>query len=155
LNDFLQKFALINQKADSSRTYVATKEGQVIGFFSLVVGSLEYSPTSGRVAAGLPAHPIPTVVIARLGVAEGFKKQGIGSKLLKDALSKALGVSETIGVRAVIVDAKDEYAKVWYESFGFAPLPGRPMTLFMLMKDIRLVATRSADVVHFKRTPAA
>lgn len=149
LNDFLQRFALVNQRSDSSRTYVVTEDKAIIGFYSLVVGSIEYSPDSGRIAAGLPSHPIPTVVIARLGVSSEMKRQGVGKKLLRDALGKALGVSETIGVRAVIVDAKDDAAKVWYESFGFAALPGRPMTLYMLMKDIRASAGKSADVLQF------
>ena len=40
LNRFLKRFALINQKAETARTYVACRGRRVIGYYSLAVGSL-------------------------------------------------------------------------------------------------------------------
>ena len=38
LNRFLKKFALAGQQANSAQTYVATRGGIVVGYYSLAVG---------------------------------------------------------------------------------------------------------------------
>lgn len=40
LNQFLQRFALINQKANGAQTYVVHHNRRVVGYYSLVVGSV-------------------------------------------------------------------------------------------------------------------
>ena len=46
LNQFLQRYALLNQKANSAQTYVCCQTGIVVGFYSLAAGSGE--PESAR-----------------------------------------------------------------------------------------------------------
>ena len=41
LNQFLQRHALVNQKANSAQTYVCCHENAVVGFYSLAVGSVD------------------------------------------------------------------------------------------------------------------
>lgn len=85
----------------------------------------------------MPRHPIPVILIGRLGVDENFKGQGLGAGLLKNALLRCLNASEEVGVRAVIVDAKDEHARAFYQHFGFETLLDSPNRLFLLIKDLR------------------
>jgi hypothetical protein len=41
LNQFLQRFALVNQKANSAQTYVCCQGDAVVGFYTLAVGSVD------------------------------------------------------------------------------------------------------------------
>jgi len=138
LNVYLQKYALQNNKHNSSRTYVALKNNtQVIGYFSLAFGSVEHKASPPHVTRGLGRYPVPVLVLARLAVDQSYQSIGLGRALVKHALLKALNASEIAGLRAVIVHAKDEKAKSFYEKFGFSPSPIDPFHLFVLIKDIQ------------------
>jgi GNAT superfamily N-acetyltransferase len=94
---------------------------------------------SGFVTA-MPCHPIPLLVLARLGVHTNAQGRGIGRGLLLDALGRTLQVADIVGVRALAVHARDVRAVAFYQHFGFAPSPTDRRHLFMLIKDIRLAA---------------
>ena len=70
-----------------------------------------------------------------------WQGQGIGAGLLKDAIIRVLTAAEGVGVRALLVHAKDEAAKAFYERYDFAPLPGYPMHLVLLLKDARRIVS--------------
>jgi hypothetical protein len=55
---------------------------------------------------------------------------------LLDALYRCLQQSSQVASAAVVVDAKDESAKRFYEHFEFMPLPGIPNRLFLPMQTI-------------------
>ena len=54
--------------------------------------------------------------------------------LLMDALWRSLGAATQIAAMAVVVDAKDEAAMVFYSRFGFKALAQQPARLFLPMK---------------------
>ena len=139
LNQYLKRFALTNTAAGTARTYVTTssEESTVIGYYSLAAGSIEKSAVPERVAKGVPNHPIPVVLLARLAVDERFKGKGLGTALLRDALTRALAAADVVGVRAILVHAKDVEAERFYSQFGFAPSPTDPLHLMLLIKDLR------------------
>lgn len=87
LNQFLQQFALINQKANSSQTYVCCSEPGVMGYYTLAVGSVVYQAAPGRISKGLAKHPVPVMILARLAVNLAHQGQGLGRVLLRDDLS--------------------------------------------------------------------
>ena len=138
LNQFLQRFALVNQQANSSQTYVSCELGTntVAGFYSLVVGSVEPSTAALRVVKGLARHPVPVMILARLAIDQKHQSAGLGSALLKDALLRTLQVADIAGIRAVLVHAKDDAARNWYLHWGFEPSPTDPYHLFLLLKDM-------------------
>ena len=68
LNQFLQRFALVNLKSNSAQTYVSCHLGSIAGFYSLAVGSVEPSSAAPRVTKGIPQHPVPVMILARLAV---------------------------------------------------------------------------------------
>jgi GNAT superfamily N-acetyltransferase len=138
LNRFIRVHALNSQRAGSAQTYVAVVNDTVAGFHSLTVGDVLYQDAPERLAKGLPRHPVPVMIIARLAVERRFDGQGLGSGLLLDALRRTKMVSEIAGVRGVVVHAKDEAAAAFYRHFGFTEFPQKPLTLFRLLKDIRL-----------------
>jgi GNAT superfamily N-acetyltransferase len=137
LNQFLQRFALINQKSNSAQTYVCCLSGSVVGYYSLVVGSVESSAASPRVAKGIPKHPIPVMILARLAIDLRHQRTGLGTALLKDALMRTAQAADIAGIRALLVHAKDESARKWYLNWEFEPSPSDPLHLFLLMKDIK------------------
>ena len=52
-------------------------------------------------------------------------------------LTTRSGGAETRGTRAVLVHAKDETAKKFYEKFDFEPAPADEFQLFLRVADIR------------------
>ena len=139
LNDYLRKYALQNQKKDATRTYVFTDgENQIIGYYTLVFGSVSIEETTVEISAGLGKYPIPIILLARLGVDINQKGKGLGKKMMRDALLRAVRASEIAGLRAFLVHAKDESAKAFYEKLGFHPSPHNEFHLFLKMSDIRV-----------------
>ena len=135
LNQFLQRFALVNQNSNSSQTYVSCSSGSVAGFYSLTVGSVEPAIAAPRVVKGLPKHPVPVMILARLAVDVSHQGIGLGKALLKDALMRTAQAADIAGIRALLVHAKDEPARQWYLNWEFEPSPSDPFHLFLLMKD--------------------
>ena len=137
LNQFLQRFALINQKSNSSQTYVCCNVDTVAGFYSLAVGSVEPASAPERVTKGLARHPVPVMILARLAVDRNHQGIGLGRALLKDALLRTVQAASIAGIRAILVHAKDEDARNWYLGWGFEPSPTDLYHLFLLTKDIQ------------------
>ena len=139
LNQFLQRYALVNQATGSARTFVSFSRGQISGYYSLAAASAEHAAVPPRISKGLARHPVPMLLLARLAVdlrAQG-NGLGLGRSLLQSALGKYLQASEVIGCRALIVHAIDEVAIGFYQSYGFEPSPVDAAHLYLLTKDIR------------------
>jgi GNAT superfamily N-acetyltransferase len=139
LNRFLIRYALQNQQANASQTYVAMCGDEVAGFYTLVVGQIEYADAPERLTKGLARHPVPIMLLARLAVARTWQGKGLGSGLLKDAMLRTLQAADIAGIRAFAVHAKDDQARAFYERFNLIPSPADPYHLFVLLKDIRTV----------------
>lgn len=138
LDRFLQRHALINRKAGSAQTYVVCRgEQRVVGYYSLAVGAVEHAEAPGRISKGLARHPIPVMLLARLAIDRAEQGKGLGKALLKDALLRTAQAADIAGIRALLVHAKDDEARAWYEQFDFEPSPTDPYHLFLLMKDLR------------------
>jgi GNAT superfamily N-acetyltransferase len=137
LNLFLFKYALENQRSNSSQTYVAVQNKKVIGCYSLSVGAAEHHEAPTRIAKGLAKHPIPLMILTRLAVDKRKQGTGIGKGLLKNALLRTVQAADIAGIRAMIVHAKDEEVKTWYRGFYFEQSPTDPLHLYLLMKDIK------------------
>jgi GNAT superfamily N-acetyltransferase len=142
-NEFLQRFALVNQRSNSSQTYVSCNAGQVAGFYSLAVGSVEPSYSAPRMIKGISQHPVPVMILARLAIDQKYQRQGLGKALLKDALLRTAQAADIAGIRALLVHAKDEPARLWYLNWEFEPSPSDPFHLFLLMKDIKAMVGKA------------
>jgi GNAT superfamily N-acetyltransferase len=138
LNDFLRKYALLNQRSHAARTYITTRQGKVVGYYTLAAGSVRREEATARVAKGLANHPIPVILLARLAIDLSEQGKGLGKALLKDALLRTSQAGDLIGCRALLVHAKDEAARAFYRRFGFESSPIDEFHLYLLMKDIQL-----------------
>lgn len=137
LDRFLKKFALPNQAANAAQTYVTCRANRVVGYYSLAVGSVQPEKSPKRTTKGLARHPVPVMILARLAVDRSEQATGIGKALLKDALLRTQQAADIAGIRALVVHAKNETARSWYEQFGFEPSPTDPLHLFLLLKDLK------------------
>ena len=106
----------------------ADEQGKVAGFYTLAAASVVLDALPEGMAKGLPRYPVvPALLIGRLAVSLEHQGKGLGSALIADAVVRADQLG--IGAFALIVDAKDDRAKGFYEAIGFVALPGEPRRL--------------------------
>lgn len=137
LTSWLIRHALASQRADLARTYVALQGEHVVGYLSLTTGSVRRDEAPKRYSRGMPAHPIPTILIARLAVDHRHQGQQLGRRLLAEALRLAVAASDAAAARLVVVDAIDEPAAAFYRKWGFVEVPENPLRLYRKISDIR------------------
>ena len=142
LNRFLKRQAWNSQQAHSAQTYVLVSELIVLGYYSLAAGSISHDEATERTRKGLARHPIPVILLARLAVDKTLQGSGFGPALLKDALLRVAEAADTIGARALLVHAKYEDAKGFYEHFNFEQSPSDPIHLLLIMKNLTRVLGR-------------
>ncbi len=143
LDDFLRARVMQYEKRRLGKTFVATPIGgtRVIGYVTLAAGAVAFENLPGDAARKLPAHPVPVVLLARLAVDIAFQGRGIGKGLLLEALERAVGLSDKLGVWAVEVVAIDAAAVAFYRKYGFTPLLDSPRHLFLPIETVRKVLT--------------
>lgn len=135
LTDWLRSRA-VKSEGRSARTYViCTGNNLVAGYYSIATGSIVHEAVIANLRRNMP-NPIPAMILARLAVDNAHQRQGIGSGLLKDALSRILAASKVVGARCVLVHPIDGDAELFYAGFGFLPLPGETRTLFLPVETI-------------------
>ena len=139
LNRFIKLHALPGQRASISQTYVAGTGAEIDGYYTLVVGHVTHDDAPERLAKGLPRHPVPVIILARLAINQTWQGKGLGAALVADAMRRVLQAADIAGVRAMVVHAKDETAQRFYEHLGFVQFPNKPLTLYRLLKDIRVM----------------
>lgn len=140
LNIWLERHAQAASAAGSAQTFVVADEsqgGRVVGYYALAVASVTHAEATERAAKGMPRHDIPALLLARLAVDESVQGQGIGAFLLRDAMMRAIAVSEEAGVRLMLAHAINDAARGFYERFGFEQSPTDAMNLQMIIKDMR------------------
>ena len=119
LNRWLRKWALHNQRQNATKTQVITAEGSVVvGFYSLAAGEVTRAKAPGRISRNQP-EPIPVIVLGRLAIDVRYQGRGLGGDLLQHAYQLSCIVARSIGVRAMMVTAKDENAANFYKRWGF------------------------------------
>jgi GNAT superfamily N-acetyltransferase len=140
LNDFLSRYALSNDRAGGARTFVvATTEPIVVGYYSLAVAALGNEAVPESVKQGQPCHPIPAILMARFAIDLTQQGKGLGRALFRDALLRSLNITDDLGARAFVVDAKDEEALRFYAKFNMMVDPIDPHRLYLLFKDVKRI----------------
>lgn len=137
LDAWLKKFAWVNQRAETAKTYVAHRGGRIVGYHALVAGSVLKQEAPERIAQGIAEHPEGVILLARLAVDKSEHGKGLGKALLRDALGRICQAADVVGVRVVLVHAINDSARSFYLHHGFQLSPVDPMELMMLMKDLR------------------
>jgi GNAT superfamily N-acetyltransferase len=136
LSDWLKKFACHAEGMKTARTFVWTEEGgpDVVAYYSIAGHAIEKAQVPPKIGRGSPEQ-IPAVILARLALDRRQQGQGLGSRLLIDALARIVRASQEVALRLVVVDAIDEDAAQFYEKYGFRRIPG-DMRLFRKVSDV-------------------
>ena len=114
-----------------SRTYVVCDGNGVAAYFCISAGAVERAAAPGKVRRNAP-DTIPVSVIGRLAVSLDHAGKGLVADILSDALRRIAIASQSIGIRAVLVHAKDEAAKRFYlKCAEFIEYPEDSRTLFL------------------------
>lgn len=138
LDRWIAEHALEAQSAGSARVFVSMAAGRVAGYYALAAALVRPEEAAARALKGQPSRrAIPAVLLARLAVDREHQGEGLGRSLLQDAMLRADEAAGELGIRVMLVHAKHEQARRWYERFGFEESPADPLQLMLLMKDLR------------------
>ena len=134
----IRSFAVVRRRI--ARVFVCTTDGSntILGFYTLSALAIDLSSLPEELSRKLPRHPVPCALIGRLAVDQSVRGHGLGRMLLVDAIKRTMGASDVMAIHAVIVDAKNNAAKQFYEVYGFAPMQDDPMRLFLPLGSIPL-----------------
>jgi GNAT superfamily N-acetyltransferase len=144
LDDWFHRFALADQSAGMSTVFVSERDGRIAGFYALATGGVEPAQAPSRVTTGVGRHAVPVIVLTRMAVSSTDQGRGLGTALLRDACLRVARLSDEVGVRALLVHAKDDEARRFYEGFAeFEPSPTDPLHLVLLIKDLRRAVRRT------------
>jgi GNAT superfamily N-acetyltransferase len=134
LDEYLQHYAVQQSKrgVTSVRVLVETVEpAAILGYYTLSAAEVQVSVLSPAAQKKLPRYPVPCFRMGRLAIHRDRQKQGLGAILLGCAVERCLHAKQQVAAYALLVDAKDEAAKAFYEHYGFIACPQRPLTLYL------------------------
>lgn len=135
LNDWLRHRAVKNESR-FSRTYVVCEDNRVVAYVCISAGAVERAAAPGKVRRNAP-DTIPVSVIGRLAVDRGHAGKGLGADMLADALHRIAVASQSIGIGAVLVQAKDEAARRFYlRCAEFIEYPQDSRSLFLPIETV-------------------
>jgi GNAT superfamily N-acetyltransferase len=140
LNLYLARFARQNHESGGAKTFVAiteTASAQILGFYSLSPASLDYARTPGLIRRGLAKYEVPVFRLARLAVDRSLQGRGLGHGLLLRAAERCIAVADEVGGVALLIDAKDDRAAVWYEGNGAIRLLDASLSLVLPFATVR------------------
>lgn len=140
LNRFLHKYARQNHEAGGSKTFCAIDDAdlkRVLGFYSLAPVSIGHAQVPARATKGLPQHDVGGFLLARLATHRNLHGHGLGGQLLLAAGKRCLRVAEEAGGVLLVIEAKNERAASWYETYGAMRLADLPLKLVLPLATIR------------------
>ena len=122
--DFLHNKAMIFEKKNMARTYLAIMDERIAGYYTLSIRCLQV-PEDRNISKSLsnkmnidPDNNVAqSYLLGQLGRAD-YSYKGMGADLLEDALEIIKQANELVGCRVVRVDCLDEFIP-YYEQHGF------------------------------------
>lgn len=122
---FLREKALQDQEGDLSRTMVLCGEGasplRILGFHTLVMSRVkqeEIPDDKPRIT-----RAIPVILLGQIGIDQTLQGEGYGDLLLMDVQARVHEISNKVGIRALMLDARNEYLASWYAKHDFIRFP--------------------------------
>jgi predicted N-acetyltransferase YhbS len=149
LDSWLKRRALANQTSGATRTFVASVDGKVVGYYALASGGISTQLAVGNFRRNMP-DPVPVIILARLAIDSSFQGQGLGRALFRDAALRVVQSADTIGIRGIIVHAISAAAKDFYVALGFDVSPLEPMTLMVTVSNLRELMDQQEDIYQGK-----
>lgn len=135
---FLREKALQDQERDLSRTMVLAglpeSPNRIVGYHTLVMSQVrqeEIPDDKPKITRG-----IPVILLGQIGIDNEFQGKGFGDLLLTDAQARVDEISNKVGIRALMLDARTEKLALWYESRDFVRFPNS-LRMFKSIQAIR------------------
>jgi predicted GNAT family N-acyltransferase len=114
-----------------------TESSAIVGYYTLSAASVSLASLPPEIGKKLPRYPTqPAILLGRLAIDQRYRSQGLGELLLFNALKRSLLLSDELGAMSVLVDAKDDRARAFYEHYGILRLVEDEHRLLMPMKSI-------------------
>jgi ribosomal protein S18 acetylase RimI-like enzyme len=132
LDRYLQTQAGQDIRRRISNCFVAVIEetNLIAGYYTLAAASIPIDDLPTELARRLPRYPVvPAALIGRLAVDRNYTRRSLGLALVYDAISRTMRADPAI--LALVVDAKDETAAIFYKRLGFRPFVSRPLSAFL------------------------
>jgi GNAT superfamily N-acetyltransferase len=104
---------------------------RVLGFYTLSPASLDYARTPALAKKGLARYDVPVFRLGRLAVDRTAQGRGLGGALLLRAADRCIRVAHDVGGVALLIDAKNDRAARWYQSYGALALDDAPLSLVL------------------------
>ena len=116
---------------------LVSHDGRIAGYYTLSSTNIRLDDFPDELQVRLPKYPtLGATLIGRLARDLNFRGRGVGELLLTDALKVALMMSRKIASVAVVVDAKNDNARHFYNEFGFVAFSAAANKLFLRMEAI-------------------
>lgn len=134
LNEYLRRYAEQHRKKGISATYVLVDSddpAKILGYYTLSAAEVANEHLTDGDRKRLPRYPVPCFRMGRLACSLDCRGQGFGKLLLGCAVDRCLKVREQLGAYALLVDAKDESARAFYQRFGFTSLRDARLSLYL------------------------
>lgn len=132
LDAWIKTRARANQSSGASRTWVVL-DGQIVVAYYASASAAVIREAAPKAMRRNQPEILPAVLPSRLAVHSDYQGRGLAAALLKHFMLKAFEVSERVGVRVVLVHAKEDGVRSFYEKYGFIQSPVDPLTLFLLL----------------------
>jgi len=146
LDDWFRTRASQDQRRRIAQVFVALDDVGIAGFYSLSMFTLALDVIPPDNARKLPRYDaIPAALIGRLARHRRVAGSGVGDRLVADAAMRVLAAARSVAAYAIVVDAKDERGRAFYESHGFIPLPSRPKRLFLPVEVVAAALSASGS----------
>jgi GNAT superfamily N-acetyltransferase len=111
-----------------------TQSIRVVAFYASSTASVLRSSAPRTFGRNQPDE-FPAILLGRMAVDSKHQGDGLGAALLKHFMLKATQVAGSVGVRLLLVHAKNEVAKGFYEHYGFVASPIDHLTMMMPLSD--------------------
>jgi GNAT superfamily N-acetyltransferase len=136
LDHWLKTRALANQQKGFTVVMVVHVAGRVVGYYGLAPTAIVPAALPRAIRTGQPPNPVPCILLGQLATDQMWVGRGIGTGLFNHALSRSVSGATLIGGRALVVNAVDAEAAVFWRRRGFLPSKDDPLVLFRSIADI-------------------
>ena len=134
LNNYLARYATQDRRRNLSQVYIlvdTNEPAKVLGYYTLSAAHIEADQISEQERRRLPHYPVPCFRMGRFAIQQDVQGRGLGKCLIGCAVDHCLRARQEVAAYALIVDAKDEKAKSFYEHFGFIAFADNPFSLYL------------------------
>lgn len=148
LDNYFARYAVKNHRDGIGITYVLrgkpenpAEPWRVLGFYTVSMAHADAEHLPPELKKKLPKYPMPVALIGRFAIDQRVQGKGLGGKLLFDAFRRIVDAANILGCVWIVVDAKDEDARRFYEKFDFISVPGEswPRRMMIAVGTVRAV----------------